>query len=227
MAQPRRFLFDNDFRVPGGSAARAREEAAEAEAAARQREEAARAAAQAQAAAQAEAVLRAQVEAARQSGLQEGRAQAEAQVQARLADALNRLATTAVGLLAAADARDAAREAQALDFAVALGRRIAGDALDAHPVAAILETARAALHHLRGVPHLAVRVNDALVEETETALARLARERGYDGRLIVLGDPDLPPGDVRLEWADGGIVRERAAIEAAIEATLAAAPNPA
>jgi flagellar assembly protein FliH len=198
MAQAQRFLFDNDFRVPGGSAARARE-----------------------AQAQAEAQSRAQGEAAAHArGVQEGRAQAEAQVQARLADALNRLAAAATGMIGAADAQDEAREAQALDFALALARKIAGEALAAHPVEAILETARSALQHLRGVPHLAVRVNDALVEETEGALKRLARERGYEGRLIVLGDPDLPPGDARMEWADGGVVRERAAIEAALRAAL-------
>ncbi|MBY0299415.1 MAG: flagellar assembly protein FliH, partial [Methylobacterium sp.] len=158
--------------------------------------------------------------AAHARGLQEGRAQAEAQVQARLADALNRLAAAATGMIAAADARDAEREAQALDFATALARKIAGEALTAHPMEAILETARSALQHLRGVPHLAVRVNDALVEETEGVLKRLARERGYEGRLIVLGDPDLLPGDARMEWADGGVVRDRAAIEAALARAL-------
>ncbi|MGY2051968.1 FliH/SctL family protein [Methylobacterium sp. JK268] len=213
MSAPRRFLFDNDFRVPGGSQARAREEADRAAAEARARDEA-------QARARAEAELDLKLHAARAAGLQEGLAQAEAQVRARLADAMNRLAAAAAGQLAAADARDAAREAQALDFALALGRKLAGDALDAHPVAAILETARAVLQHLRGVPHLAVRVNDALVEETEAALKPLARERGYEGRLIVLGDPDLPPGDARMEWADGGVVRDRAAIEAALRAAL-------
>ncbi|WP_407524685.1 flagellar assembly protein FliH [Methylobacterium oryzisoli] len=198
MAAAQRFLFDNDFRIPGGSATRAREAAEQAAAADR---------AEAQATAHAR-------------GLQEGRAQAEAQVQARLADALNRLAAAATGMIAATDARDAERETQALDFATALARKIAGDALAAHPMEAILETARSALQHLRGVPHLAVRVNDALVEETEAALKRLARERGYEGRLIVLGDPDLAPGDARMEWADGGVVRDRAAIEAALARAL-------
>ena len=35
MAAAQRFLFDNDFRIPGGSAARAREAAEQAEAASR------------------------------------------------------------------------------------------------------------------------------------------------------------------------------------------------
>ena len=30
--------------------------------------------------------------------------------------------------------------------------------------------------------------------------------------LVVLGEPDLAPGDARIEWADGGVVRERARI---------------
>lgn len=215
MAQIRRFLFDTDFRNPAAGkppqatgpspqedAAATQEARLRAEAAAR---EAAREAAEAEAFAR---------------GLKEGRAQAEAQVQARLADALNRVAATASGMIAAADARDAEREAQALDFAVALGRKIAGAALDSHPVAAIAEAAGRALQHLRGVPHLAIRVHDALVEETERQVARLARERGYEGRLIVLGDPGMAPGDARIEWADGGVVRERAAIEAALLAVL-------
>ena len=210
MAQIRRFLFDTDFRSP--VAMPPRDEAPDAEALAQARlraEEAAREAARE--AAEAEAYAR---------GLQEGRAQAEAQVQARLADALNRVATAAAGMIAGADDRDAAREAQALDFAVALGRKIAGAALDSHPVAAITEAAGRALQHLRGVPHLAIRVHDALVDETQGQVARLARERGYEGRLIVLGDPGMAPGDARIEWADGGVVRERAAIEAALAAAL-------
>lgn len=54
----------------------------------------------------------------------------------------------------------------------------------------------------------------------------LARERGYEGRLVVLGDPDMQAGDARIEWADGGIVRERARIEAAVADALGLPPTP-
>ena len=33
---------------------------------------------------------------------------------------------------------------------------------------------------------------------------------------MVLAEPDIAPGDCRIEWADGGIKRDRAATEAAI-----------
>ncbi|NEU12169.1 flagellar assembly protein FliH [Methylobacterium sp. BTF04] len=188
----RRFLFDTDFRPREGSASSLKEAADLAEAVAR----------------------------AHASGVQEGRAQAETQAQARLADALTRLGLAAAGLIGQSDARDAEREAEAMDFAVALARRIAGEALDAQPLAAIGDAARAALQHLRGVPHLVVRVHESLVDEAETLVKRLARERGFEGRLVVLGEPDLAPGDARMEWADGGVVRDRARIEAAVLAAL-------
>ncbi|RZK87804.1 MAG: flagellar assembly protein FliH, partial [Methylobacterium sp.] len=192
------FLFETDFRSPRPSAAAQR-------------------AADAAARAEAEAHAR---------GIQEGLVQAESQIQGRLAAALNHLAEAATALLARADAHEAEREAQAVEVAVLIARKVAGEALDAAPLASIGEAARAALQHLRGVPHLVVRVHDGLVEEAETLVKRLARERGYEGRLVVLGDPDMHAGDARIEWADGGIVRERARIEAAVADALGLPPTP-
>jgi flagellar assembly protein FliH len=33
---------------------------------------------------------------------------------------------------------------------------------------------------------------------------------------VLLAEPDIATGDCRIEWADGGVVLERAAIEAKI-----------
>lgn len=188
----RRFLFDTDFRPRPDNPATVKEAAALAETVAR---------------AEAEGYAR---------GLREGQAMAEQQIQARLSDAITRLGLAAAGLIGQSDARDQSREDEAMDFAVALARKIAGEALDAQPLAAIGDAARAALQHLRGVPHLVVRVHESLVDDSEALVKRLARERGFEGRLVVLGEPDLAPGDARMEWADGGVVRDRARIEAAV-----------
>jgi flagellar assembly protein FliH len=196
----RPFLFDTDFGRPRGPSP-----------------------ADAEASARAEAERAAGEAAAYARGLQDGRAEAALQEQARLADALTRVGLAAAGLLNQSDARDGEREAQALAFAEALARRIAGEALDARPLAAVEEAARSALRHLRGVPHLVLRVSERLVDEAEALMRRLSREHGFEGRLVVLGEPDMAPGDARLEWADGGVVRERARIEAAVEAALS--PN--
>ena len=33
--------------------------------------------------------------------------------------------------------------------------------------------------------------------------------RGFEGRLVVLAEPEIAPGDCRIEWADGGVVRDQ------------------
>ena len=38
-----------------------------------------------------------------------------------------------------------------------------------------------------------------------------------NNRLVVLAEPDIAPGDCRIEWADGGINRDSAATTAAID----------
>ena len=46
---------------------------------------------------------------------------------------------------------------------------------------------------------------------------RLAKQSGFEGRLVILAEPNIETGDCRIEWADGGVVLERAAIEAKID----------
>ncbi len=178
------FLFDRDFRAPAASDAKRAAALQEAEALGYRR------------------------------GLDEGRRGAESQVAARLADAVGRLAHAASDLLARADADRAALQDEGVALAMTLARKLAGEALARQPLAAIGELAREAFGHLRGVPHLVVRVNEALVDDVDAMMKRIARERGYEGRIVVMGEPDVPPGDARLEWADGGMARELSRLHA-------------
>jgi flagellar assembly protein FliH len=159
-------------------------------------------------------------------GIEVGRRQAELETERRLGDAADRIGSGLATVLSQLDSRIAAIEEEALSFFTMLAGTLAGQALATYPLTTIGEAAAEAFGHLRGVPHLAVRVNEALVEEVDSLTRRMARERGYDGRIIVLGDQDIPPGDARIEWADGGIVRERKDIEAAVTAVLAGCHQP-
>jgi flagellar assembly protein FliH len=61
-----------------------------------------------------------------------------------------------------------------------------------------------------------VRINDSLYEAAHERIERLAKQSGFAGRLVILAEPEIANGDCRIEWADGGVVLERAAIEAKI-----------
>jgi flagellar assembly protein FliH len=44
----------------------------------------------------------------------------------------------------------------------------------------------------------------------------IVRAKSFEGRLVVLAEPDITVGDCRIEWADGGINRDSAAADAVI-----------
>ena len=44
-------------------------------------------------------------------------------------------------------------------------------------------------------------------------LEEIARTRGFDGRLVVVAEPEIAVGDCKIEWADGGVVRDMAETE--------------
>ena len=66
-------------------------------------------------------------------------------------------------------------------------------------------------------PHVVVRVNNELYAATRERLEEIARSRGFEGRLVVLGEAEIAPGDCRIEWADGGVIRNQAAVASAID----------
>lgn len=62
-----------------------------------------------------------------------------------------------------------------------------------------------ALEHLNEAPHIAITVNDALAESVQKSVTAIASDRGFAGKIVVLGDPETTKGDCALQWADGGI----------------------
>lgn len=156
-------------------------------------------------------------EIARAQGFAEGQAAAARQ----MAQMVALMGERAQALIAARDDQMTQDRAAALEFAVAFARKLGGAAVTRAPLAPIAEAAAAAFDHLQHVPHLVVRVHEGLVEEVERVLARMAEERGFTGRLIVLGEPDMVAGDARLEWADGGLVRDMGALDEAITKAVA------
>jgi flagellar assembly protein FliH len=73
-----------------------------------------------------------------------------------------------------------------------------------------------------------VRVPDAYYDALDAEIPALAKRSGFEGKVVLLSEPSLQPGDLRVEWADGGAEREVASLAAEIDAVLcrASAPEP-
>jgi flagellar assembly protein FliH len=112
-------------------------------------------------------------------------------------------------------------ESEAVDVAVAVAHKLAPELMAREPLAELSALARDCFRDLVGAPHVAIRVSDVLFDKAREALEAIARDRGFEGRLVVLADPAIAPGDCRIEWADGGIVRDRQATDSAMNELVA------
>jgi flagellar assembly protein FliH len=145
-------------------------------------------------------------------------AQREAKVEAdrRAALALEEIGIAIKGIASRFGGIETRMETEAVDVAVEVARKLCSELIAAEPLAEITGLVQDCFSHLVSTPHLVVRINDALYEDAHERIELLAKQSGFEGRLVILAEPGIATGDCRIEWADGGVVLERAAIEAKI-----------
>lgn len=146
-------------------------------------------------------------------GLEEGKKSEEA----RLANEAKRVADAAAGILAAIDGDRSQLERDSATLALSIGKKLAGEALSRFPLDNIEALISECLGPLRTTPHLVVRLHERDAAAITDTVGKFARESGFDGRFVVLGEPEFAPGDCRIEWADGGIIRNLNTVETEIE----------
>jgi len=192
MAAPAKFLFDMDFSAPDKT-----------------RERPATPAEIAQKIASAEAR-------AYRDGFDAAMREAKAESDRRTALALEEIGVGIQAIVARFSGIAKRMETEAVDVAVAVARKLCSELIAAEPLGEITGLVRDCFSHLVSTPHLVVRINETLYETAHERIDRLAKQSGFEGRLVILAEPEIETGDCRIEWADGGVVLERAAIEAKI-----------
>ena len=192
MGAPAKFLFDQDFSAPDGARPKAPTSAEVAE----------------------------MVAAAEARGYRTGfeAAQREAKVESdrRAALALEEIGIAIKGIASRFAGIETRMETEAVDVAVAVARKLCSELMAAEPLGEITGLVSDCFSHLVSTPHLVVRINDQLYEHARERIEKLSKQSGFEGRLVILAEPEIATGDCRIEWADGGVVLERTAIEAKI-----------
>ena len=154
-------------------------------------------------------------------GFAAGQAQAQSEATQRTAAALSVIGDGLDRLGRALSGIEARLEAEAVEVAVAVGAKLAPELIAREPLAELSALATECFRHLVKTPHVAVRVPAELYESAKDRLTEIAGARAFEGRLVVMADTALAPGDCRVEWADGGVARDRTATAAAIEEAVA------
>jgi flagellar assembly protein FliH len=159
--------------------------------------------------------------AAHRRGYADAQTDAGVEAERRIATALEHIASALAVANDALQAIETRLECEAVEVAVAVARKLAPALIAREPFAEISALASDCFRQLIAAPHIAVRVNDALYATAREKLEDIVRARSFEGRLVVLSEPDIAVGDCRIEWADGGINRDSAAADAAVGEVVA------
>lgn len=195
---PVKFTFDNDFLAP---APRPKAAAAPAPSFSADEMSAARAAAFAE-------------------GRAEGRREAGAATEAALADAVARAGDALVHIADTLAASEARLQADAAALGLAIARRLCPALTREMPLADMEAMVAKCLADLKDEARVIVHVAPGMIDEARPRFEAIAAAQAFPGKMIVLAGSELAPGDVRIEWAHGGIARDTGALAQAVESAV-------
>jgi len=155
-------------------------------------------------------------------GLAEGERSATALAAQTLASAAGTLATHGAEMTAALDDATAQAQREAIDLAAMVGRKLAVHLMSRFPTAELNALIGECMQSLGNVPHLVVRCHPSIADGIRDIATAHMKTSGFSGRLVVMGDPELRVGDGKLEWVDGGLVRDISAISKDIDKKISA-----
>jgi len=147
-----------------------------------------------------------------EAGVNEGVARETRTTEHRQSEAL---AAVAGRLGAIAEAQSQAMNQildQATTLTLAITRKISPALARHQPLVGIEALIRDFLHQLIDEPHIVVRVAEMLIDDLKQRIDGIAAECGFEGRVVLMPDAAMNGNDCRLEWADGGAVRNSEAI---------------
>jgi flagellar assembly protein FliH len=149
-------------------------------------------------------------------GFRKGMNAAEAKIEGRATSSLERIAQAITAMAQGLSALEARLEAESVEVAVAVAKKLAPQLIAAEPLTEIAALASSCFHQLIAAPHVVVRIGEQIYEIAQPRLEQIAHLHGFQGRLVVIAEPGMALGDCRIEWADGGLSRDRAGTEATI-----------
>jgi flagellar assembly protein FliH len=98
-----------------------------------------------------------------------------------------------------------------------IGKKLAATLIKAHPIGEIETLVAECLTTCQQEPKLVIKLNDALVEPMHERIEAMRLRQHLESQIILIGDADIPLGDGRVEWNDGGAERNSLELGEAID----------
>ncbi len=142
------------------------------------------------------------------AGMESGRQEAMQSTEQQISQALSAITGQLTGLSQAQVQASERQTRGAVEAALTVLRKMFPRLADRHGLAEIESVVCDCLERLRTEPRIVIRIADSLLDQVEQRVSQLAVRAGFDGKIIFLSQEGLHPGDIRVEWADGGAERD-------------------
>ncbi len=94
---------------------------------------------------------------------------------------------------------------QSAELALFIANAMVPALIAQQPCAEIERLFQACIANLNAEPRIVIRVEEALLETLKEKIDQMARQAGYPGRVVMLGEPGALPAQCQIEWSDGGV----------------------
>lgn len=138
-------------------------------------------------------------------GITAGEKSALTRIEMRCAETLTHISTQIPDLYTDVSEKIILLQKQSADLALLISKVLAPALIAREPLVEIEQLFAACVSHLRAEPRIVIRMEEGLVESLKDKLENVARQAGYPGRIVLLGEPDSLPAQCQIEWADGGV----------------------
>ncbi len=145
----------------------------------------------------------------RKQGEEAGRQSGEVRAAEEIEMQIKKLVGQATSLISQRDKMRLALEKEALELAISVGQYLAEKALAKHPVAEIEGLLQSTISDLSTVPHIVLTIPESSAARVKHRIIEILDENGFEGRLMIKTDPEFDVSDIKIDWADGELVRNK------------------
>ena len=168
-----------------------------------------------------EILLKAAREEGYKAGFKDGENSEQLKSKKALIVAVNNLINIANNMLAERNKIHKEILAQSIDLARVIGSKLASNLIAKQPEVELKTLISECLLSIDDVPHLVIRTHPDLTDICKEAANEIMQTSRFSGNLVVMGDPEILLGDGKIEWVDGGLVRDSESIMREIDNSIA------
>ncbi len=143
-----------------------------------------------------------------EKGVHDGENTAANKAATVLSNAAQKLANNTAKIAKSSDDLQSQALQHITELSVVVGKKLAANLIARAPLSEIKALISECLHSLGNAPHLVIRCHPELADAVEELTKSQMQSSGFAGRLVIMGDPDILLGDARMEWVDGGLIRD-------------------